>query len=82
MAQNLQTYDENTSIQTTNLFRFGLKHTEFKYCVARYFIRTAITNILIRSLDLATKVSKIIYIYNITLSLVACMATYIYIDCP
>ena len=78
MAQNLQTYDENTSIQTTNLFRFGLKHTEFKYCVASCFIRT----ILIRSLDLATKVSKIIYIYNITLSLVACMATYIYIDCP
>ena len=64
MAQNLQTYDENTSIQTTNLFRF------------------AFTNILIRSLDLATKVSKIIYIYNVTLSLVACMATYIYIDCP
>ena len=80
MAQNLQTYNENTSFQTTNLLRFGLRHIEFEYCVARYFIRT--TNILIRSLDLATNVSKIIYICNITRSLVACMATYIYIDWP
>ena len=71
MAQNLQTYNENTSFQTTNLLRFGLRRIEFKYCV-----------VLIRSLDLATKFSKIIYIYNITVSLVACMATYIYIDCP
>ena len=78
MAQNLQTNDENTSLQTTNLLRFRLRHIEFKYCVAKYFIRTT----FIRSLDLATNGNNIIYIYNITLSLVACMATYIYIDCP
>ena len=69
MAQNLQTNDENTSFQTTNLLCFRLRHIEFKYCVAKYFIRT--TNTFIRSLDLATKDNNIMYIYNITLNLVA-----------
>ena len=88
MAQNLQASDANTSFQTTNVLRFGLRHIEFKYCAAKYFILfyhhriSVITNIFIRRLDLATQVSNTVCIYNTTLSLVACIATYIYIDCP